>query len=91
MNYRNEYDRLHGELHRTVSPDLIRGKIHMMMDHDKLKAIGMYDDSNIMANPLGHEEDLEDHLVHLYDKVTPGVRIRPGEREDLEVSGKLLI
>ena len=42
MNYRNEYDRLHGELLGLGSPDRIKEAINRMMDKDKLKAIGEY-------------------------------------------------
>jgi hypothetical protein len=42
MNYRNEYDRLHGELLHLKSPELIKEAINNMMDVNKLKAIGEY-------------------------------------------------
>ena len=42
MNYRNEFDRLHGELLHLKSPELIKEAINNMMDVNKLKAIGEY-------------------------------------------------
>lgn len=42
MNYRNEYDRLHGELLSLKSPELIKEAINNMMDVGKFKAIGEY-------------------------------------------------
>ena len=42
MNYRNEYDRLHGELLSLKSPELIKEAISNMMDVNQLKAIGEY-------------------------------------------------
>jgi hypothetical protein len=44
MNYRNEYDRLHGELLSLKSPELIKEAINNMMDVNKLKAIGEYEE-----------------------------------------------
>ena len=46
MNYRNEYDRLHGELLSLKSPELIKEAINNMMDVNKLKAIGEYQESS---------------------------------------------
>ena len=42
MNYRNEFDRLHGELLHLKSPELIKEATNNMMDVNKLKAIGEY-------------------------------------------------
>ena len=44
MNYRNEYDRLHGELLSLKSPELIKEAINNMMDVNKLKAIGEFEE-----------------------------------------------
>ena len=44
MNYRNEFDRLHGELLHLKSPELIKEAINNMMDVNKLKAIGEYEE-----------------------------------------------
>ena len=52
MNYRNEYDRLHGELLGLGSPNKIKEAIHMMMDNDKLKAIGEYNKEYVEPVPL---------------------------------------
>ena len=52
MNYRNEYDRLHGELLGLGSPDKIKEAINMMMDKDKLKAIGEYKEPDAIG-PTG--------------------------------------
>ena len=52
MNYRNEYDRLHGELLGLGSPDKIKEAINMMMDKDKLKAIGEYKEPDSVG-PVG--------------------------------------
>ena len=42
MNYRNEFDRLHGELLHLKSPELIKEAINNMMDVNELKAFGEY-------------------------------------------------
>ena len=52
MNYRNEYDRLHGELLGLGSPDKIKEAINMMMDKNKLKAIGEYEEP-VAIGPTG--------------------------------------
>jgi len=52
MNYRNEYDRLHGELLGLKSPEKIKEAINMMMDKDKLKAIGEYKEPDSIG-PVG--------------------------------------
>ena len=72
MNYRNEYDRWHGELLGLGSPDKIKEAINMMMDKDKLKAIGEYKEPDSIG-PVNIRNlivlDLLDlllqHLLHL--------------------------
>lgn len=43
MNYRNEYDRLFGEL-QHLKPELKKNAIQLMMNADKLKEIGEYEE-----------------------------------------------
>jgi hypothetical protein len=68
MNYRNEFDRLHGELLHLKSPELIKEAINNMMDVNKLKAIGEYEE----PSPTGSR-----HLPNRPPSPikTPGVKI----------------
>ena len=43
MNYQNEYDRLRGELSRSMAPGLIKHTIEGMMPKEKLDLVTQYD------------------------------------------------
>ena len=86
MNYRNEYDRLHGELLGLGSPDKIKEAINMMMDKDKLKAIGEYKEPDSIG-PVG--PTVATPVAPRAPK-TPGVDIfnletQKGERRPIDV------
>ena len=74
MNYRNEFDRLHGELLHLKSPELIKEAINNMMDVNKLKAIGEYKEEasptigSMAPSPIK----------------TPGVKIAEAKEDDRE-------
>ena len=66
MNYRNEFDRLHGELLHLKSPEIIKEAISNMMDINKLKAIGEYKEESLSTAASKAPSPIK----------TPGVRIR---------------
>ena len=88
MNYRNGYDRLHGELLGLGSPDKIKEAINMMMDKDKLKAIGEYKEP-VAIGPTG--PTVATPVAPRAPK-TPGVKIsnlktkKEGERNPIDVT-----
>ena len=56
MNYRNEYDRLFGEL-QHLKPELKKNAIKLMMDSNKLKEIGEYEEEPETIKPETKEEE----------------------------------
>jgi hypothetical protein len=90
MNYRNEYDRLHGELLGLGSPDKIKEAINMMMDKDKLKAIGEYKEPDsigpvgpTVATPVAPKKPFKINLLGPRAKSVPAPRGRPRNPIDI--------
>jgi len=79
MNYRNEYDRLQGELSHITDPKARRLAIQNMMDIGQLKDIGEYEDPIITPAPIPRGRA----AIR-----TPGVRIRAAPKPRAKAKAK---
>ena len=86
MNYRNEYNRLYGELSR-LKPDLNKEEIHKMiqdekMPREKLEAIGQYIEHQEPMQPFKFPESSASDALKRVKKQyvkTPGVKVEDTE------------
>lgn len=79
MNYRNEFDRLQGELHHLKDPRLIREAVQSMMPVEKLKEIGEY------VEPITTPAPIPRGRAAIR---TPGVRIRVAPKPRAKAKAK---